>query len=118
MPVDSERERIAECALEPIRTPGSIQPHGAMVVFGADGRIVQASDNAGVLLGRDATALLGTQLSDLLGAKVAATLGEVLDPAAVAQNPVHAALAGTEFDVIVQALGDFAVAEFEGREVP
>jgi len=40
------------CAQEPIRIPGSIQPHGTLVVVDPDTRrIVQASANAPALLG-------------------------------------------------------------------
>lgn len=42
------------CAQEPIRVPGSIQPHGTLVVADPDDRrIVQASANAKALLGKD-----------------------------------------------------------------
>ncbi|WP_374447971.1 ATP-binding protein [Stella sp.] len=45
------------CAQEPIRIPGSIQPHGAVLVVDPEsGRLLQASANAGTFLGGDATA--------------------------------------------------------------
>jgi chemotaxis family two-component system sensor kinase Cph1 len=58
------------CAQEPIRIPGSIQPHGILVVADPGSRrIVQASANASALLGpgRDST-VLGLSLSELVGA--------------------------------------------------
>lgn len=40
------------CAQEPIRIPGAIQPHGALLVIAeADRRLLQCSDNAAELLG-------------------------------------------------------------------
>lgn len=57
------------CAQEPIRIPGSIQPHGMLVVVDPDSRrIVQASANASSLLGigREA-AVPGLSLSELVG---------------------------------------------------
>jgi light-regulated signal transduction histidine kinase (bacteriophytochrome) len=40
------------CAAEPIRIPGGVQPHGALVVLAPDGgRLLQASDNAATFLG-------------------------------------------------------------------
>ncbi|MFC6839986.1 bacteriophytochrome BphP [Xanthomonas theicola] len=55
------------CAREPIHIPGSIQPHGALLVIEpADGRIVQASSTA--------AELLGVPLADLLGQRYAALL--------------------------------------------
>jgi chemotaxis family two-component system sensor kinase Cph1 len=58
------------CAQEPIRIPGSIQPHGTLVVADPGSkRIVQASANASALLGpgRNST-VLGLSLSELVGA--------------------------------------------------
>ena len=118
MPVDSERHRQAECVLEPIRTPGTVQPHGALIVFGADGRIVQASESTGALLGRDATSLLGASLSSLVGSDVVEALAAVRDPASAAQNPTSVTLDGVVFDVIVGESGDFTVAEFEPDLAP
>ena len=48
------------CAREPIHIPGSIQPHGILLVIDpADGRVIQASANA-------ATGLLGGE-GEVLG---------------------------------------------------
>lgn len=39
---------LAQCATEPIRVPGAIQPHGRLAVLaGADGRLLAYSDNWG-----------------------------------------------------------------------
>ena len=57
---------LDECAREPIHIPGSIQPHGVLLVTDAAGeRIVQASANAATLFGRAADALLGTPWREL-----------------------------------------------------
>ncbi len=54
------------CASEPIRIPGGIQPHGALIVVDdRDMRVLQASTNAGPLLGMDVRP--GVALADLLG---------------------------------------------------
>ncbi|HWK52578.1 MAG TPA: GAF domain-containing protein, partial [Steroidobacter sp.] len=57
------------CAQEPIRIPGSIQPHGTLVVVDPNSRrIVQASANAPALLGKDrGSAVLGLSLTELVG---------------------------------------------------
>lgn len=57
------------CAQEPIRIPGSIQPHGTLVVVDPDSRrIVQASANAMALLGDSRrAAVLGLSLDQLVG---------------------------------------------------
>ncbi|HYC05935.1 MAG TPA: ATP-binding protein [Azospirillaceae bacterium] len=55
------------CAREPIHVPGSIQPYGILLaVDPAGGTLLQASANAGPLLGADPSAALGTSLWDLL----------------------------------------------------
>ncbi len=57
------------CAQEPIRIPGSIQPHGTLVVVDPTSRrIVQASANAPALLGAGrGSTVLGLSLTELVG---------------------------------------------------
>ena len=57
------------CAQEPIRFPGSIQPHGTLVVVDPNSRrIVQASANAPALLGqRRGSSVLGLSVTELVG---------------------------------------------------
>jgi two-component system, chemotaxis family, sensor kinase Cph1 len=60
---------LANCAREPIHTPGAIQPHGVLLVARAgDLEIVQCSENVRVLFNCAADAVLGLRLPDLLGA--------------------------------------------------
>ena len=43
---------LESCAREPIHIPGSIQPHGALLVLDPDNlNVLQASENAGAMLG-------------------------------------------------------------------
>ena len=70
---------LAECAREPIHTPGSVQPHGALLVLGEPGlSVTQASDNLWHLLGVEAREALGRPLSYALGADAAALLRDRL----------------------------------------
>ena len=56
---------LTACDREPIRIPGSIQPHGALLVLDPDSFVVlQASANAAELLGADAP--LGRALGEVL----------------------------------------------------
>lgn len=76
------------CAREPIHTPGSIQPHGALlVVRAADATIVQASANASAWFGQAADALLGKRLTE--AAPAAAELLAALVEPADEYGPVH-----------------------------
>lgn len=59
---------LANCAAEPIHIPGSIQPHGALLVLDAEAlTVMQASDNTAELLGVPAARLLGQPLEQALG---------------------------------------------------
>jgi len=57
------------CAQEPIHIPGAIQPHGAFLASGLDGRIAHASDNLAAFLGVPAAAALGQDLAAVIGAE-------------------------------------------------
>ncbi|MBB5209559.1 GAF domain-containing protein [Chiayiivirga flava] len=82
---------LDECAREPIHIPGSIQPHGILlVVDAATQTIVQASDNAAALLG-----IAQAQLADLPWRDAVAI---ARDPsAAAAERPLHLAWASASF---------------------
>ena len=66
-PVMAEIYR-SNCGTEPVRFPGAIQPHGALLVLHAiSGRIDAASETSTVVLGSAAQALLGLPGADVLG---------------------------------------------------
>ena len=78
---------IADCASEPIRIPGSIQPHGALFVLDAEGaEILQAAVGDPSVL-RFNGALAGRRLADVLvpgAALLVEALGERVPPAGTA----------------------------------
>ena len=88
---------LTSCDREPIHIPGSIQPHGVMLVCNAaSGRITHVAGNVEGKLG--VTEWEGAQLADLFGADVATSImnpGELL-PRSI--RPPHATAA---FDVSV-----------------
>ncbi len=58
---------LTNCDREPIHIPGSIQPHGAMLVYDIDRQIItHASSNATILLGE--RELIGARLDAAIGA--------------------------------------------------
>jgi len=61
---------LTNCDREPIHTPGSIQPHGAMLVCDTAGSIAHASANAAELLGLGSSPV-GRCLSDVIGPEAA-----------------------------------------------
>ena len=90
------------CADEPIRIPGAVQPHGALVAADGDGVVVLHSANAEALLGRPVT---GTAVGDLL------------DLAAVEPGlPLRTTLDGRTFEVAVHRTDGLLVTEWEPLE--
>ena len=66
---------LDNCAQEPIRIPGSIQPRGILLaVREIDFTVIQTSANLTELIDEDATSALGKPLADVLGPVVAATI--------------------------------------------
>jgi diguanylate cyclase (GGDEF)-like protein len=59
---------LSLCELEPIHTPGAIQPHGAVVVALTDGLVVShVSANLEAILGQPAETALGRPLGGVIG---------------------------------------------------
>ncbi|WP_411698350.1 diguanylate cyclase domain-containing protein [Conyzicola sp.] len=111
---EDERLRLEECVREPIRAPGAIQPHGALLAVAPDTlEIMYASDNCAVVLGIDARLLLGRPLSAVTGESWAQ---EHVDPnveTATDGNPRALELGAKRFEVIVHHDGPFSIVEFE-----
>lgn len=81
---------LGGCDREPIHLPGSIQPHGLLLVLSEpEGVVVQASANVGGLLGRPIDAVLGRTLEDLLGPEQAADVGGGLVSPSLHQSPIY-----------------------------
>ncbi|MFW2514335.1 diguanylate cyclase domain-containing protein [Demequina sp. SO4-13] len=109
-----ERDRLNTCALEPIRHPGAIQPHGALLSVDLDSlEVLQASANSIDVLGISAAALAGTDLAHLVGADVVDKCRAVLERRGLASNPLSARIHGRRFDVIVHESDGVGVVEFE-----
>ena len=80
---------IDNCAREPIRIPGSIQPQGFLIVIDEPSMtIVQISENIAQWLNIEQTSLLGTNLNALIesGSAYVAQLGELDEDASL---PYH-----------------------------
>ena len=59
---------LSRCGSEPIHTPGSIQPHGAVLVAQSDGLLVShASANLAAILGVPVEGVLGRSLANAIG---------------------------------------------------
>lgn len=78
---------LSTCAQEPIRIPGSIQPHGFLLVLEEKSfRVLQASTNLSQWLSFD---VLGKPLEDLFGSECAAMVRSAIGPAALESSPLY-----------------------------
>lgn len=93
---------LANCERERIHLPGSIQPHGALlVVREPDHVVVQASANAGAILG--VPGVIGRRLRDLGGDIASSILPRTLEPldGVPAALRLRAGPIGAEFDALL-----------------
>jgi chemotaxis family two-component system sensor kinase Cph1 len=109
-----ERARLDNCALEPIRTPGRVQPHGVLLaVTGTSFEIVHVSANSAALLGVDPEWMLGRTLLEVIGSGPLQQCLEVLDENALAANPALIAVGDRRFDAILHRSGEFILIDLE-----
>ena len=110
---------LTNCDREPIHTPGTIQPHGALLALAEpDLAILQASANCGALLGVEASALLGRTVAEAFGAAVAdAVLDALRRGGTRGYAPVSLGIdaAGTrrDFDAVAERSAGVVLLELE-----
>ena len=112
---------LTHCDQEPIRTPGSIQPHGFLLTLAwptsPELLLLQASDNLQELLGVDAEHAVGQPLLHVIGQQAARQLLPELEAAELGQRPVYlctlAAGPVHHFDVLAHAGDGLLLLEFE-----
>lgn len=113
-PQDFE-ELLANCADEPIRFPGAIQPHGVLLTLREpDLQIVQVSANVASLFNHQPDALLGQTLDTLLGAENANLVQQMASQSSFIDAPaLHVTLNGVEFEGLLHRHQGVLVLEFE-----
>ncbi|WP_164983907.1 SpoIIE family protein phosphatase [Cellulomonas endophytica] len=114
-PADAIDRALLDCADEPIRVPGSVQPHGVLLAADpATGRVVVASRSVGAHLGRTPDEVLGRTLTEVLGEGLPDLPpgDEPLDP-----QPVDVTVAGraVPFEALVHRSDGLLVVELEPR---
>ncbi|WP_181700218.1 ATP-binding protein [Chthonobacter albigriseus] len=112
------RPDLTTCDREPIRIPGSIQPHGVLFVLSA-GRTVEAiSANAAALTGRSAGEALGLSLEALVPDLDPELLDALTGPLPVDRTQPLGSLrrGAVRYDAMAHAVGPHVVLELE--EVP
>ncbi|HEY9761488.1 MAG TPA: ATP-binding protein [Trichocoleus sp.] len=86
---EHEAVNLTNCDREPIHIPGSVQPHGILLVLSPDFTIEQISDTTQALIGIAPADLLGQPLAALLSADQIQTLRTCLSGNFEALNPLH-----------------------------
>lgn len=105
---------LKNCADEPIRVPGKIQPHGALLVVASDLRVQYASLNLLDIVGKDARASVGQPLESLFAKDVYDVLRRQLTAGhSENANPGKIRIGDASLDVIVHTSGDSKLIEFE-----
>ena len=108
-------ELLANCADEPIRFPGAIQPHGLLLTLTEPAlQIIQVSANVETLLARAPESLIGQPLHSLIGAEHTAHVLEALQQAAFSEAaPLRFELNGTEFEGLLHRHQGVLILELE-----
>lgn len=107
---------LSACDREPIRIPGSIQPHGLLLVLARDDlQILQASENAGSILAGELADAIGRRLPDVL-ADPQDELIHALSTALPAQGNGYLTrieILDQCFDAVAHRVGDTILLELE-----
>ena len=110
---------LDNCADEPIHLPGTIQMHGAMLVFTRAGLLTTWSANVFPLLSlpvHEGAAALELALPDAVRLMIDSFVADLsADESAPMVEAVT--IAGREFDCVVHARGAHVIVEFESRDV-
>jgi light-regulated signal transduction histidine kinase (bacteriophytochrome) len=110
---------LSTCDREPIHIPGSIQPHGVLLVLDrARGLIEQVAGDSTLTLGTDPAGLIGRPMSEVFEADTAAFIGARLEAATAFLPPtvrlgVRSRAAAAPLDLTLQAADGTAIIELE-----
>jgi light-regulated signal transduction histidine kinase (bacteriophytochrome) len=118
---------LSACDREPIRTPGSIQPHGFLLTLSSGLEVLQASANLGDWTGCPAQAAAGRPLAEVIGEAAALRLAPELAPpvasgsgSKLGARPYYVGTvtlaSGRHFDVLGHQWDGLTILEFEGVE--
>ncbi len=118
-PVDKSR-----CAQEPIHIPGSIQPHGLLLVFGADLTVDVVSENVEAMLGIPLAEAVGAPLARFFGPAQSVRLEAAIrsgEPVSMLNPMRFLLLSGgktVDFECVLHHSGASIVVELEPYVVP
>ncbi|RSZ57789.1 GAF domain-containing protein [Massilia atriviolacea] len=108
---------LSSCDKEPIRFPGSIQPHGFLLALSPTLQVLQASDNLDDMIGADAARAIGQSLQAVIGEQAGLQLVPEIDAADIGQRPLYLCTLGIgparHFDVLAHYYDALLILEFE-----
>jgi light-regulated signal transduction histidine kinase (bacteriophytochrome) len=112
---------LSTCDKEPIRTPGSIQPHGFLLALSDGLEVLQASANLGDWTGCAAAQALGRPLAEVIGEAAALRLAPEL-AGELGQRPFYIGTVGVangrHVDVLAHRWDGLTLVEFEPVDRP
>lgn len=113
-------EAIESCDKEPIHIPGSIQPHGFMIILNNAYTIIKVSQNFAEFLHKNPRKLIGTPLSEFVSEEKITELKSLTSEGAL--NPIRSTLLSLKiedaeyiYDAIIHKTGSVFVLELELR---
>ena len=107
---------LINCADEPIRFPGAIQPHGVLLTLSLpDLHIQQVSANVLPMLGQPAESLLNQPLQKLVGEQNAAAIQQASAFDGLDTPPLELTLNGQLFEGLLHRAHDVVVLELERK---
>lgn len=106
---------LADCAREPIRVPGAIQPHGVLLSLGGDPLCVeQVSANCARDLGMDSSELLGKPLSTLVPAQQFSLIAlAYASPRGADSDPLRLRIGTKDYTASLNRVDDALIMELE-----
>ena len=112
---DAFEDLLNNCADEPIRFPGAIQPHGLLLTLSEPAlEIIQISANVETLLARTPQELIGQPLHKLIGQGHTEAVREALvRPAFADAGPLHFHINGKAFEGLLHRYQGVLILELE-----
>src|SRR4028118_1266148 len=109
---------LNNCYEEPIHIPGSIQPHGILLVLKEPNlQILQVSNNTIDLLGIPPEELLNKELQDLIGIKQINNINQCLSENFESVNPIKLSIPNKDkiylFDGVIHRSDTFVILDLE-----
>jgi light-regulated signal transduction histidine kinase (bacteriophytochrome) len=106
---------LADCAREPIRIPGAIQPHGVLLTLSGEPLCVeQVSANCAKVLGLDSSELLGKPLSHLVTPQQSHLIEQACSSSRTGEHdPIRLSFGAAHYSASVHQSDDVLIIELE-----